>query len=282
MSLASFPESAESTQSKPGQGGLEVGLASDPGQVLDHNEDASLAWQYMLAHQGQPPLPVGLFIIADGMGGYQQGAQASALAIRQAAAYVIRHVCLPLLTDDGSTAERPPINEILEASVYVAHEAVYRRLPEAGTTMTIALVLADSVYIAHVGDSRAYLGERGHLQSLTHDHSVAARLVDMGQAAPADVASQRHLLYKAIGRGDQIEPDMVYHDLDSHQYLLLCCDGLWNMLSDEEMAGIIESAATPTAACHQLVAQANKGGGDDNISVILAAKTWPLPPGPYH
>jgi serine/threonine protein phosphatase PrpC len=54
------------------------------------------------------------------------------------------------------------------------------------------------------------------------------------------------------------------------------------MLSDEEMAGIIESAATPTAACHQLVAQANKGGGDDNISVILAAKTWPLPPGPYH
>jgi protein phosphatase len=72
---------------------------------------------------------------------------------------------------------------------------------------------------------------------------------------------------------------MVYHDLDRHQYLLLCCDGLWNVLSDEEMAGIIESAATPTSACQQLVTQANKGGGDDNISVILAAKTWPLPAG---
>ncbi len=257
-------------------------MASDPGQVLDHNEDASLAWQFVLTQQGQPPLPVGLFIIADGMGGHQQGAQASALATRQAATYVIRHVCLPLLTDDEGTTERPPINEILEASVHVAHEAVYRRLPEAGTTMTMALVLADAVYIAHVGDSRAYLGERGRLQSLTHDHSVAARLIDMGQAAPADVASQRHLLYKALGRGAQIEPDMVYHDMDRHQYLLLCCDGLWNVLSDEEIASIIESAATPTGACQQLVSRANKGGGDDNISVILAAKTWPLPPGSYH
>jgi serine/threonine protein phosphatase PrpC len=252
-------------------------LASDPGRVLDHNEDASLAWQFVLTQQGQSPLPVGLFIIADGMGGHQQGAQASALAIRQAAAYVIRHICLPLLTDDGGTTERPPINEILDASVHTAHEAVYRRLPEAGTTMTMALVLAESAYIAHVGDSRAYLGERGRLQSLTHDHSVAARLVDMGQADPVDVVSQRHLLYKALGRGAQIEPDMAHHDLDRHQYLLLCCDGLWNMLSDEEMAGTIESAATPTSACQQLVALANSRGGDDNISVILAAKSWPLP-----
>jgi serine/threonine protein phosphatase PrpC len=277
MSLATFPEPAESIEPGSWQYGLEVGLASDPGQVRDHNEDASLAWQFVLTQQGQPPLPMGLFVIADGLGGHLQGGQASALAIRQAATYVIRHVGLPLLTDDGGTAERPPINEILDASVHVAHEAVFRRLPEAGTTMTMALVLADSVYIAHVGDSRAYLGERGCLQSLTHDHSVAARLVDMGQAAPEDVASQRHLLYKALGRGTRIEPDIVYHDLGRNQYLLLCCDGLWNVLPDEEMAGIIESAATPTCACQQLVTRANEGGGDDNISVILAAKTWPLP-----
>jgi serine/threonine protein phosphatase PrpC len=262
---------------QPYQSGLQVGLASDPGCSGEGNEDAVFAWQLILPQPGQPPWPMGLFIVADGMGGHLKGEQASALAIRLAAHHVIRQVCLPLLVDDAGAVERPPINEVLEASMRIAHQAVLRQLPEAGTTMTMALLLGDSVFIAHVGDSRAYLGERGHLHHLTQDHSIAARLVDMGQATPEEVAAQRNILYKALGRGANIEPDILYRDMDRRHYLLVCSDGLWSTVPEEKFAAIVEAAATPTSACHNLVAQAKEQGGEDNISVILVARDWPLP-----
>lgn len=271
------PAIGETTQQPPCQGVLLVGLASDPGRVRERNEDACLVWQFLLTHQGQPPLPLGVFAIADGMGGQSRGGQASGLAIRLASGHVIRQLGLPLLNDGEGLTARPPIHEVLESSIQIAHEAVLRRLPEAGTTMTMAFVLGDSVYIAHVGDSRVYLGERGQLRCLTQDHSVAARLVEMGQATSDEVAQQRNLLYKAIGQGSRIEPDVAYHDLAQGQYLLLCCDGLWTCVSDEEIAAIIESADSPSCACQKLIARANESGGDDNISVILAATEWPLP-----
>jgi serine/threonine protein phosphatase PrpC len=159
----------------------------------------------------------------------------------------------------------------------IAHEAVMRRLPKSGTTMTMALTLGDGVYIAHVGDSRAYLGKRGRLSLLTRDHSMAARLLEIGPTPSDEVALQRNILYKALGQGAQIEPDILYHDLVPGQYLLLCCDGLWDKVPDEEISAIIESAPTPGSACQNLVARANENGGEDNISVVLATRGWPLP-----
>jgi serine/threonine protein phosphatase PrpC len=256
---------------------LQVGIASDPGRIRDHNEDASLAWQFALAQLGKPPVPVGLFIVADGMGGHARGEQASALAIRTVAAHVIRTVSLPLLASDDGTAGSEPIHDILADSMRMAHEAIMHQLPEAGTTLTMALVLGEGAYIAHVGDSRAYQGERGHLKLLTQDHSVAARLLEMGHASPEEVASQRNILYRALGQGVQIEPDILYHDLRWGQYLLICCDGLWGKVSDAEIAAIIEQASTPDLACQELVKLANHNGGEDNISVVLAARGWPLP-----
>lgn len=259
-----------------GPSGFQVGLASDPGCVRDHNEDASLAWQCLIAQKGQPPEPMGLFIIADGMGGHARGEQASAFAVQFVASHIIRHVCLPLLDDDQGLTEQAPINEILEDSIRLAHQAVSRRLPEAGTTLTMALVLNGEMYIAHVGDSRAYLGQKGALDCLTQDHSIAARLVEMGQASPEEAAFQRNILYKALGQGPHIEPDILYHKLEKGRYLLLCCDGLWGKVPEAEMAAIIEAAPTPDAACQNLVARANEYGGEDNISVILVARSWPV------
>jgi protein phosphatase len=256
---------------------LQIGLASDPGRIRDHNEDASLAWQFTLAQHGQAPLSAGLFVIADGMGGHLLGEQASALAVRSASSHVLSQLCLPMLSDDEGMANRAPINEVLETGMHIAHENVRARLPEAGTTMTMALVLADSVYLAHVGDGRAYLGQGNHIHLLTRDHSMAARLLEMGQASPEEAASQRNILYKALGRGNAVEPDILYHDLDQGQYLLLCCDGLWGTIGDEEMAAIVKAAPTPGIACQNLVARANDKGGQDNISVILVARGWPLP-----
>jgi serine/threonine protein phosphatase PrpC len=229
-----------------------------------------------MVQQGQPALPMGLFIVADGVGGHSGGERASILAVRLAAHYIIRQICLPLLSEDGTFEERPPITEILQTAVSVAHEAILRRLPEAGTTMTMALLVGESVFIAHVGDSRAYIGQRGHLRCLTEDHSMAARLLGMGQGTLQQVAAQRNILYKVLGRGTQIEPDILHHDLNGQQYLLLCSDGLWNQVSDEEMIGIVEAASTLSDACQSLVDRAKTKGGDDNISVVLVARDWPL------
>jgi len=259
---------------------LQVGLASDPGRVRDHNEDTSLALQFMWAQKGQPPLPVGLFILADGMGGHAQGEQASALAVRLAARHIVNQVYLPLLNEEEGPAMRIPINEVLEDSMRMAHQAVLRHLPRAGTTMTIALTLGDGAYIAHVGDSRAYMGERGSLQILTRDHSMAARLLEMGRASPQEAAMQRNILYKALGQGAQVEPDILYHGFGTGRYLLLCCDGLWDKVSDKEMSAIIEASPTPGTACRNLVARANENGGEDNITVILASRGWPVPAQP--
>lgn len=268
-------ETLESPQPSPHD--LQVGLASDPGCVRRRNEDAGLAWQFTLALEGQPPVAMGLFVVADGMGGHTRGEQASALATRLLAGHVARQICLPQLSDDEETVEQMPINEVLETGIRMAHQAVARRLPEAGTTMTAALVLDDGAYVAHVGDSRAYLGELGRLQTLTKDHSVAARLVEMGQATEDEALSQRNILYRAVGQGVEIEPDIMYHDLEWGQYLLICCDGLWGKVSDEDLSAIIEMAPTPDIACQNLVARAKENGGEDNISVVLVARGWPLP-----
>jgi serine/threonine protein phosphatase PrpC len=264
-------------QSQPSDHDLLVGLASDPGCVRDQNQDASLAWQFVFSQSGAPPLPLGLYALADGMGGHALGEQASSLAIRLVASYVIRHFSLPMLGDDEDPAERPPINEVLETSLRLAHDALRRKLPEAGTTLTMALILGNGAYIAHVGDSRAYQGRRGHLACLTQDHSIAARLIEMGQAPPDEMNLRRNVLYKALGQGNQIEPDILYCDLPPGSYLLLCCDGLWGKVTDAEMMALIEQAATPDFACQHLVARAKEQGGEDNISAILVARGWPLP-----
>jgi serine/threonine protein phosphatase PrpC len=273
--LPANPQPSASFQ--PSKHDIQIGFASNPGRVRARNEDAGLAWQFTLAQHGEEPMPSGLFIIADGMGGHSKGEEASALSTRLTAGHVVRHVALPMLADDENMAERAPIHELLTNGMLMAHQAVSERYPEAGTTMTLALLMGESVYIAHVGDSRAYAGERGSLRLLTKDHSIAARLLEMGQATPEEAESQRNILYKAIGQGTVLEPDIVFHNLGWGQYLFLCCDGLWNMLSDQTIAEVIESAPTPDVACQLLVALANENGGEDNISVILVARGWPLP-----
>jgi serine/threonine protein phosphatase PrpC len=236
-----------------------------------------LAFQFAVTLPGQQPLSFGLLIVADGLGGHAGGEQASALAARLAAKQVIGQLCLPLLGEGQSLFELAPVNEVLESAIRAADQAVRQRLPKAGTTLTLAFALGDGVYVAHVGDSRAYLGERGRLVQLTHDHSMAARLLEMGQVTPEEAVSQRHLLYKALGQGADTEPDIRYHAWHPHQYLLLCCDGLWSALTDQEMVHIIDTSETPGSACRSLAARANERGGEDNISVILAARDWVRP-----
>lgn len=260
---------------------LEISWATDRGQSREHNEDASFVWQFVLALPQQAVLDLALLIVADGMGGLASGERASALAVRTAAEHIVRRVALPLLMAEPGAMPQldAPLHEILIGGIHLAHQSVSREVPGAGTTMTVALVVTDTVYIAHVGDTRAYLGDGDKLVQLTQDHSLAARLAELGQSSAEESPGGRNVLYKAVGLGVEPEPDVAYHTLTPGQYLLLCCDGLWGQVSEREMAETVAAAGSAASACQALVVQANAHGGIDNITVALAARGWPVSDG---
>ncbi len=249
---------------------LEVGRASDVGKVRSHNEDALLTLESMF--EGDPPLkPFGLFIIADGMGGHLAGEVASSLATRIVASRLMRDVYTPYLLEGRPTADQMPLAEALQVAVEEANQAVHTQVPGSGTTLTSALIIDTRAYIAHVGDSRAYLYYNQQLKQVTKDHSYVDKLVELGQLTleAAAVHPQRNVLYRAVGQGEQLEIDLHMIDLPVGARLLLCCDGLWGMLSDSVIQAIMASAKTSQDACDGLIAAANEAGGRDNITAII-------------
>lgn len=248
--------------------GLHVGKISDIGQEREQNEDSLYVIESLIEHDyGEEPF--GLFIVADGMGGHQKGEVASRLAARTAARHILTHVYLPYLSEDSQEAGGQPINEALVAAIKNANNSVQENVPEGGTTLTMAVVMGNNSYIAHVGDSRAYLFNQEGLKKITTDHSLAQRLEDLGQASPEEIANVQNVLYKALGQHSKIEVDTHIQHLPPGSSLLLCSDGLWGLVEQETFIAILNSAATPQEACNQLVAKANENGGRDNITVII-------------
>jgi serine/threonine protein phosphatase PrpC len=144
--------------------------------------------------------------------------------------------------------------------------------PGSGTTLTAALVLGQQMTIGHVGDSRAYaLRTDGRIEVLTRDHSLVKRLEELGQISLEEAAAhpQRNVLYRALGQGDVLEPDIFTTPFPQPGYLLICSDGLWSVLPDQNLSKLVTSAPSLQVACQSLVAAANDAGGPDNISAIL-------------
>lgn len=250
---------------------LVVGRASHIGKVRRRNEDAYFTLEATLSRNGET-FPFGLFLVADGMGGHKGGELASSLTARVVAEAILREFYLPWLNSEvEDTVPQRPINEVVLEAANQANLAVHRIAPEAGTTLTCALIQGANAYIAHVGDSRAYLIRQGRLEQITQDHSLLARLIELGQISPEEAAShpQRNVLYKAIGQDSTLEVDFYLRSLPANSYLLLCSDGLWGFIEEERMAEIVREASSPQIACQQLVREANARGGEDNITVIL-------------
>ena len=270
----SVVKSAEATSiSQEGLSFL-VGKGSHIGKQREHNEDAFFTLECTLKQNGEM-MPFGLFIIADGMGGHQAGNVASALAIRVVAHSLMRQVYLPFLRDEEKDSSRRPINEALIEALSEASLTVHEAVPDAGTTLTAALIVGTHAYIGHVGDSRAYLVTEKGLQQITQDHSLVARLIELGQATPEEAMThpQRNILYRALGQGGSMEVDTYFQLLPAGSQLLLCSDGLWGAVPEREMAAIIAAAPSPQIACRRLVEAAITHGGDDNITIILIAMT---------
>jgi serine/threonine protein phosphatase PrpC len=245
-------------------------FAQSIGKQRDHNEDSIFVSTGMTCdHNGGSPF--GLFIVADGMGGYISGEDASAAATHAASVSLMKSMIVPYV---GETMQDNSISlhEALEKSVKDAQSAVNSIAPGGGTTIITALLMNNQLTLAHIGDSRAYfIGQDGSIVYLTKDHSLIQKMIDVGEITEDEAQSHpnRNYLYKAIGQDQTVTADIVTHVFRSDSRLLLCSDGLWGVVNEKKMIKIITKAVNLQSACDQLVIEANKAGGPDNISVIL-------------
>jgi len=247
-----------------------VGMGQSIGKQREHNEDTLYVLNAMVSGT-TTTLPFGIFIMADGMGGYEHGEVASSLATRIMANYLVRKLYLPYFSPKPES-QSDPLQEIMQDAFREANQAVIKQVPGGGTTLTVAFVLGEQVTLTHVGDSRAYfIYPDGRMQVITRDHSLVRRLIELGQITEKEAAvhPQRNVLYRAIGQAESLEPDVSTFPIPHPGYMMLCSDGLWGYVSELDLFRIIMDGPTPAIACHKLVEVANSAGGPDNISVIL-------------
>ena len=253
-----------------GASALQVAHAQSVGRVRDHNEDSLLA--ITCSFEGVNRIPsFGLYIVADGMGGHNMGEKASSVAARSIAHDIVKNIYFSLLSENNEEEDRPPLQEIMVNALVRSNQSVTKAVGEGGTTGTVAMVFNDQLIIGHVGDSRAYIMAASGLEQLTRDHSLVRRLQELGQITESEAAvhPQRNVLYRAIGQGDGLEVDTQTLQLSPGMKVLLCSDGLWGLVGDNQMLDIINSSSTLQIACDRLVEAANVAGGPDNITAIL-------------
>jgi protein phosphatase len=240
---------------------MEVASLTDIGRQRGNNEDSYLYWEpngeEEFHRKGR------LAIVADGMGGYEGGQEASRLAVD-----TVRQVY-----ENGVGGD--PQARLLEAFT-VAHERIqgyaneHPELHGMGTTCTALAILGRELYFAHVGDSRLYLVRGSEISRLTRDHSYVGRLVESGVVRSEDAEShpQRHILTAALGSGREVAADSSGQPvvLQEGDTLVLCTDGLWGLVNPQEVAGVV-SGNTPANSCRELVQMALERGGPDNITV---------------
>ena len=241
--------------------GVELASLSDRGCQREQNEDSFGYWEPASDEQFEGKGR--LVIVADGMGGYEGGQEASRIAVA-----TVRETYEAASGGDPQTA--------LLQGLQRAHERIRDfadRNPEfigMGTTCTAAALSHGKLYFAHIGDSRLYLVREDHITQLTRDHSYVKRLVESGFLQPeeAETHPQRHILTAALGVGEELIPDSPSDPLvlQEGDVLLLCTDGLWGVVHDNELREIAGSH-TPAASCHEFVELAKKRGGPDNITV---------------
>ncbi|MGE5072075.1 MAG: PP2C family protein-serine/threonine phosphatase [Anaerolineae bacterium] len=240
------------------------------GKQREHNEDSLLAFTLTLAGKS-PNIPFGLYIVADGMGGHQYGEVASNAAIRIIAGQILRKFHSYLFAMPAQQPEES-LQEMMESAMKEAHRIVQKDAPGSGTTLTAALVLGQQMTLGHVGDSRAYtIYPAGRIEQLTHDHSLVKRLEELGHLNKEEAANfpHRNVLIRALGQGDNLDADVFTVPFPRNGTLMLCSDGLWGVIAENDILRSISDAPTLERACQNMVTAANMAGGPDNISVIL-------------
>ncbi len=216
--------------------------------------------------------PVGpfsdLFILADGMGGHRAGDYASKYFIETFCSYVEKSLTKEPVTVFGQAVSYA--NTLLYSKAQSQEE-----LRGMGTTCVAATINDGCLTVANVGDSRLYVIRDGKIDQITRDHSLVEELVALGELRrdSEDYKKQKHIITKAVGIEREIRADYFDEMLSEGDYVLLCSDGLSNMVSDKEILSIVKGTGNIKKKCEKLVDRANKNGGSDNIAVILIRVT---------
>jgi serine/threonine protein phosphatase PrpC len=256
---------------QPRRLGLQATGITDPGvrRRESPNQDSILAVQGARMHEGAPQA-FGLFIVADGMGGHQFGREASTEAIQVMA----EHILQPLL--DGKHLDDEDLLDLLKNGVERANDRLHYRnvsqRSDMGTTVTAALVTGDMGFVVNVGDSRTYhLQPSLPLRQVTNDHSVVASLVAAGIIEPDDIYThpKRSQIFRSLGEQEDVQVDTFNVVFQPGDQLLLCSDGLWEMVRNPRLEEMLRSYRDLHDLSEALVEEANANGGVDNISAII-------------
>jgi serine/threonine protein phosphatase PrpC len=272
-SLAEALRSAVDAVRRPTSVCIRVGRCTDVGLVRDLNEDSLLALELDRVCRSVSR-PVGLFAVADGMGGHAAGDLASSVAIDTMARKMAAEVLAPLVSSSTTTENLDAPGWLAEA-IQEANQAVHMHRQSTrsnmGTTLVAALLIGDTAYIANVGDSRAYLINSKGIERITTDHSLVERMVALGEIGPAEarIHPQRNVIYRSIGDREEAEVDYFAQKMNPGDSLLLCSDGLTGKMEDTEIRQLVQHNEDPQEACEQLVQAANNHGGQDNVTAII-------------
>ena len=233
---------------------------TDVGKARDMNQD----YYYI----SSPEDPLKIYILADGMGGYNGGEIASKLATTTALSYIQSNF-------ENTPKEREDILKLVKSAMEYANMVVYEKSKEQkdldgmGTTLEVCLIYNNKLYLGHVGDSRIYRLRGEFFRKLTHDHSYVQKLVKDGTITQeeADHHPKKNMLMKALGCTAFVEPDVTVKGFIKDDVILICSDGLTNMVEEQEIYNILKKEGT--LAAEKLVEKANENGGYDNITAIV-------------
>lgn len=233
---------------------------SDIGKAREMNQDS-----FYVSEENDE---IKLFILADGMGGYKGGEIASKLAVVSAKNFITNNF-------EKTVKEKEEILKLISDAIEYANFVVYEKSKESkeisdmGTTLDICLIYNNKVFIGHIGDSRVYRIRKNVIRKLTNDHSYVAQLVKEGKITKDEAYNhpRKNMLLKAIGCSSLAEPDVMYKGFIKDDILLMCSDGLTNMLKDEEIYQIL--LENPDKPVDVLIKRANEAGGSDNITAII-------------
>jgi protein phosphatase len=250
---------------------------TDVGQRRDHNEDSFLVDEAL-----------GLFIVADGMGGHAGGGTASRLAVETIQGSVREaREREPGLFGAPTGVEESPLPDVLREAVEAACTRIFEtargdpELAGMGTTVTAVLVDGRTAFIAHVGDSRCYLLRESRIYQVSEDHSLVNEQLKAGAISLDEAKHSRfkNIITRSVGFEQEVQVDLMGIELESDDILLICCDGLSNLVDDAEILHVAEESPleeTPS----RLIELANERGGDDNITVVVIGVQEPTSPAP--
>jgi len=262
----------EAIQHKVPSAGVDyrLGRYTHVGMVRSLNEDSLLTLEIVRILQSQPR-SLGVYVVADGMGGHSAGEVASATVVNAIAQRALALFNTPSVQAGVGTDWHIWLKSVVETANNTVFEMRKSTGTDMGTTMVMAVLDGWRVHVAHVGDSRAYCINAQAIRRLTTDHSLVQRLIETRQITPQEARRhpQRNVIYRTMGDKPKVEADIQSYDLQPGDCILLCSDGLSGMLDDADIHRLVLASPNPQVACEKLIAAANAAGGDDNITAVL-------------